>query len=213
MILDGLSEKTINSLFIDDVVSKYVELHENYMGDLPKSKEKIIHKIRQELALASFVDKDSALKFFEAIGEDSYCFTHGFFVFIIQNNTVVDVTLLEQNKKTIKKIKTKNKTSAKSKPEIDLSRVQFSQHALERFKERSKIYESMELFKPEERALQLLSKATEENAISADGKVKRIINHKFEEARYFIFEKWRFVILQQQNGTLLVKTIEWDYFH
>lgn len=213
MILDGLSENTVNSLLIDGIVSKYTELHENYIGDVPKSKEKIIHRIRQDLILASFIDKCSALKFFEAISEDSYCFTHGFFVFIIRNNTVIDVTLLEQNKKTIKKIKAKNKTRNKSEPEIDLSRVQFSQHALERFKERSKIYESMELFNPEERVLQLLSKATEENAISKDGKVKRIISNKFEEARYFICGKWRFVIIEQQNGMLLVKTIEWDYFH
>lgn len=213
MIIDGLSEKTVNSLHIEgNVISKYAELHENYVGKINKNNIKIRKNIRKKLTLAFLLEPELALEIFDGINEGDYCFIYDDFAFLVRNNALIDIAFTGHHKDVINKIEW-GKKQPENKPEIDLSKVQLSQHAIERFKERYKIYEGIELFKTEECALQLLSKATEEHAISEVGKVRRIIKNKFEEARYFIFKKWRFVILEQPDDTLLVKTIEWVYLH
>ena len=93
--------------------------------------------------------------------------------------------------------------------EIDLKRVVFTAHALERFVERSlRLNPGGKLLDPEKTARKILARATEEGAISSVGRVRRLIDSHFQEARYFIKDGWRFVVKDNGNETFTVLTIE-----
>ena len=76
-------------------------------------------------------------------------------------------------------------------PPVELWRVWFTDHALEQFHDRysTKVSRS---FKP----ITLLSWAEEDRAISAESSQKRLMRHDNEKARYFSFERWRFVVVE-----------------
>lgn len=94
---------------------------------------------------------------------------------------------------------------------LDDDKVIFSDHALEQLAARYKFYGEKKLSCPEATARQLLKEAVEKDAISKDGAVRRLIDNDFEEVRYFKNGKWRFVIREEEDGTYLVKTIEYAY--
>ncbi len=99
-----------------------------------------------------------------------------------------------------------------SGPEIDPEKVIFTRHALDRFRERFlQLNGGGKLSSPERTARKILARATEEGALSPVGRVKRLIDNRFQEARYFMSNGWRFVI-NDNNGIFTVLTIERDIF-
>lgn len=95
---------------------------------------------------------------------------------------------------------------------IDLSKVIFTQHALNRFVERMfKLNPELQIpLTPEELeklAREIFAGSTEKNAIDPAVKVKRCITHKFQEARYFVNHGWRFVVLEEEDRYKIV-TVE-----
>ena len=89
---------------------------------------------------------------------------------------------------------------------LDMSRVCFTNHALERFAERF----SPNASNQEEAARLLLADAVEGGAINEIARVKRIIENRFDKTRYFINDTCRFVIIED-TGAFVVVTIERDY--
>ncbi|KKU14627.1 MAG: hypothetical protein UX23_C0012G0019 [Parcubacteria group bacterium GW2011_GWB1_45_9] len=92
----------------------------------------------------------------------------------------------------------------------------FKPHALERLVERMKYLNNGVVPKdPEKTARKILASATEDGAISPIGKIKRLLSHKrggrLEEARYFINENIRFVVVKRGEQNIVV-TIEIAYF-
>lgn len=99
-----------------------------------------------------------------------------------------------------------------AEPEIDMEKVVFTAHALGRFQERFlQLNKGGKLSDPEKTARKILARATEKGAISPVGRVRRIIDSQFQEARYFMSNGWRFV-LKDVNGTPTVLTIERNVF-
>lgn len=94
-----------------------------------------------------------------------------------------------------------------SQSPLDLKKVVFTFHALERLQERYKELGLRDLADPEKTALRLLTLAKEEGAIGRGMKIKRLIKHGFEEARYFMNSGWRFVVVEL-DGKFVVTTIE-----
>lgn len=90
-------------------------------------------------------------------------------------------------------------------PLIDLARVWFTAHALEQFYD---LYGARVRrgFSP----IELLSWSEENQAISLEWERKRLMRHENEEARYFAFERWRFVIIER-GDILSVITFEEKY--
>lgn len=90
-------------------------------------------------------------------------------------------------------------------PLIDLRRVWFTTHALDQFHERygARVRGG---FTP----LELLSWAEEAQAISPEWEERRLSLHGDEVARYFAFERWRFVIVER-GEILSVVTFEEKY--
>ncbi len=93
--------------------------------------------------------------------------------------------------------------------DIDLSKVIFKNHALERFVERMLTLdpEFQTFLTPEELAKKILAGSTEKDAIDPVQKVKRCITHSFKEVRYFVNSGWRFVVLEEDSRFVVV-TIE-----
>ncbi len=91
-------------------------------------------------------------------------------------------------------------------PPLDLTKVRFTKHAIERFVER---FPEKNYGEPEKIALQILSGAKEKNAIDKAEMVKRVINNKFKEARYFKRGSCRFVVIENKEEDIFnVVTIE-----
>lgn len=86
---------------------------------------------------------------------------------------------------------------------INLKSVEFTAHALEQFTKRYR----KSLPYPATAALQLLAQTTEEGAIGNEWRVKRFINNRYVEVRYFLNTPWRFVI-KEEDDRLVVLTIE-----
>lgn len=103
------------------------------------------------------------------------------------------------------------KSPAKEKavePALDLEKVVITAHALERFEERlKKLDPKQKPSDPRGLILKLLGRAQEEGAIGGGMKVKRLMAHGYEGARYFHSEGWRFVIVERE-GKFVIKTIE-----
>lgn len=101
-----------------------------------------------------------------------------------------------------------------SGPEIDLANAIFTRHALDRFRERFlRLNAGAKLSNPEKTARKLLAHATEDRTIGPVGRVRRIIDNDFQEARYLMSSGWRFVIRDDSdNGPSTVLTIERDIF-
>ena len=87
---------------------------------------------------------------------------------------------------------------------INLERVQFTNHALDRLVERMA---PRTVKDPEKTARKLLAGSVEEGAIDSVSRVKRLINNDFVDARYFVNSGWRFV-LKPGDGEFIVLTIE-----
>ena len=85
-------------------------------------------------------------------------------------------------------------------PPISLEKVQFTDHARRRFKER---YRSV--VEGGFTALELLSWATEEHPTSASEIARR--NRYDPTTRYFAFENWRFIVVER-NDVFVVLTFE-----
>ena len=95
---------------------------------------------------------------------------------------------------------------------IDSKPVVFSEHALTQFNRRFLVANPKSTLKnPERTARKLLNQAKEDGAINPVGKVRRLINNHFQEARYFLIGSWRFV-LKEEDGLFTVLTIEIDRF-
>lgn len=90
-------------------------------------------------------------------------------------------------------------------PPLNMQKVVFSFHALHRFDERFPGHSGS---KPAKNATELLSLSTEEK-MSSSGGVKRLIDNRLQEARYFRLGTCRFVVYETESGNYLVKTIEW----
>jgi hypothetical protein len=94
-------------------------------------------------------------------------------------------------------------------PPIDLDKVVFTNHALDRFSERFPAHARGDA---ERAARELLAQSTEENAITRENAVRRLIDSKFRPARYFRLGKLRFILSEEQdNGMFVVITIEKAY--
>ncbi len=75
----------------------------------------------------------------------------------------------------------------KAEPEIDIEKTVFTAHAIKRFSQRFfQLNPGRKLSDPEKTARKLLARATEKGAIDSVGRVKRIIDSGFKEARYFM---------------------------
>ncbi len=92
-------------------------------------------------------------------------------------------------------------------PRINLADVHFTQHALDQFCIRHKERTGRELHQPLRTAFRLLGAATENGSISKRRRKQRKRNHGGVEARYFLKDPWRFVIVEGEEG-LTVVTIE-----
>ena len=93
-------------------------------------------------------------------------------------------------------------------PAMDLDKVIFTEHAIEQFVSRSKRMGDGRVPKEPERTIRkLLAHASEDGAISSVGKVRRLIDNDFTEAHYFVNSGWRFVIVKEDNGFVVV-TVE-----
>lgn len=91
---------------------------------------------------------------------------------------------------------------------IDMDKVHFTHHALDRLVERMGAFNPPQIIKDAKKtARQLLAGSVEEGAISNIGKVKRLINHEFVDVRYFTNSGWRFV-LKPEDDSFIVLTIE-----
>ncbi len=90
---------------------------------------------------------------------------------------------------------------------INLADVHFTQHALDQFCIRHKERTGRELHQPLRTAFRLLGAATENGAVSNRIRKQRKRNHGGVEARYFLKDPWRFVIVEGEEG-LTVVTIE-----
>lgn len=109
----------------------------------------------------------------------------------------------------------KKKKRAKPLPPpigINLSKIVFTTHALERFVERMlKLDPDFQTFlTPEELARKILADSTEKDAINPAIRVKRCITHGFKEARYFVNSGWRFIVVppDHDDTRFRVVTIE-----
>ena len=189
---NGLSEQEIDRLVVAcNAEKKFLEIHRTLFGQTPPNSKGIAKALRKRLRRSQVMDNEYARKVFGPTESIRLCFVYEKIAIAVCSGTVVDVAHLRA-------------------PEIDLSKVRFSAHALEQFKKRYKEHCQVDLSDSEQHALRFLGQATEQDAISDIGKVKRIIDNEFEEARYFIFEKWRFVIIEKDD-LFLVKTIEYAY--
>lgn len=208
MLPDGLSQKTVLSLSIS------TELNNKFQS-LRKG-----GSIRSSLLNAEVLPEEDIALLFNGEKRSHYYFRYGKIAFEIadEENTkrLVDcagVSVLKKKRKNENR-ECFDKESQKNGEKnflLDPSKIFFSEHALLRLQERYKVFCGAEIYKPEEWARQLLKKAKEEDAISAVGVVRRLIDNDFEEVRYFRNNQWRFIILEQKDGTYLVKTIEYIY--
>lgn len=87
---------------------------------------------------------------------------------------------------------------------LNLQQVKFSRHAFLRFRDRYRGPGSRSLV----RALTLLGRSSEANAITPLTRVRRIVNNGFREVRYFRYEDWRFILREENDGTFCVITFE-----
>ena len=117
---------------------------------------------------------------------------------LIKKYSPSDLKFLESQRKAVAK------TIKRARPPIDLARVVFTNHALERFAEQ---FPGSTNGNHERCALKILTHASEVGAIRDDWKVVRIINHDFEEVRYFRNGGCRFVV-DERDGKFIVITIE-----
>ena len=85
---------------------------------------------------------------------------------------------------------------------IDLTRIHFTKHSIQRFVERYKSVPN-----PQKTMIKLLSQSREEDAIGSLDRVMRMIDNKFMPARYLVFECWRFVIVEE-DGIFTIVTFE-----
>lgn len=93
-------------------------------------------------------------------------------------------------------------------PPLDLQRVVFTKHAIDRFEERfHQLNPKQSLSDARQTVLKILAHAKEKRAIGSGWKVKRLMAHEYEEARYFLADGWRFVV-QERDGKLVVVTVE-----
>lgn len=202
MIPDGLSEETVRTLIIPgDLIERF---------NVYYSKRK--HSIREHLVRSKVLPEEEAQLLFNGIKRSHYYFALGKVAFEIHEDggiqKLVDVIPTRAKKHHDAKPRENNKKACFP---LDFEKIKFEDHALIRLNERYAFYVGVDLCKPEERARQLLAGATEEGAISKVGLVKRLIANKCEEVRYFRNNMWRFVIQEEEDGTYLVKTIEYAY--
>lgn len=87
---------------------------------------------------------------------------------------------------------------------IDLEKVHFKNHALDRLVQRMT---TEPISDPEKIARKLLANSVEEGAISAVGRVRRLIANHFVEVRYFKNSGWRFIV-KPEKDLFFVLTIE-----
>ena len=97
-------------------------------------------------------------------------------------------------------------------PPIDLDRVVFTDHALERFEQRFK--DAHPNMSPNDTptdfrqvALRILAGAKEKDAIESAEKIRRLVRNKLQEVRYFKAGGWRFVCTEE-GDRFVVTTIE-----
>lgn len=93
---------------------------------------------------------------------------------------------------------------------VDLRRVVFTDHALGQFTRRFAAIGNDKPKSFKKTALKLLANAKEDRSNPA-ALVRRIIEHNFKAARYFISSGWRFVI-EEKEDKLVVITIEHTSF-
>ena len=97
------------------------------------------------------------------------------------------------------------RANTNSYPSIDLGRVWFTTHALDQFHDRYSVRVPTGLT-----PLELLSRSEEDQTISLESKKERLRRHRYE-ARYFVSDQWRFVIVERGN-ILSVVTFEEKHF-
>ncbi len=95
--------------------------------------------------------------------------------------------------------------------ELEGKKVVLTAHAIERLVERmAKLNKGQVPKEPEKIALKMFPQ-TEEEMLPPLGRLRRLLNHKGEDARYFIYEGWRFVLVERADHYDVV-TIERDMF-
>ena len=95
--------------------------------------------------------------------------------------------------------------------EIEKKKVILTNHALVRFSERiANLNKGQEPKKPIKTISRLFQQAKEET-MRPRGRLKRLLDNHCIEARYFIFEGWRFVLVEVEDRYDVV-TIERDLF-
>lgn len=91
--------------------------------------------------------------------------------------------------------------------QIDISRVSFTDHALQQFVKRFELLHGQKLTTPEKTARKLLAKAKEDDILDAVARTKRLIDNGFKVVSYFLNSGWRFVV-KEEGDNLVVLTIE-----
>lgn len=95
--------------------------------------------------------------------------------------------------------------------QLDGKKVILTTHAIERLSERlSELNRGQTPKKPVRTATKYFRLAKEEN-LPPRVRVKRLLNHRYIGAKYFIFEGWRFVLVDNGDRYSVV-TIERDLF-
>lgn len=220
LILDGLSEKTVLSLRISpEVIRSYPNIFALIKKKIgATNEEKIQSRIRDTLLRASVMQQSTVPEVFQEKPIISCVYLqYGQFCFKLEqhDNEIILVSIATGENKKITDKKNENKSYSrnqqKGKSAIDITKIQFTAHAIDQFKKRFQAMHNIELPNPTEKALSLLLNASEKGAITPVGRIKRLIDNKFVEVRYFVTpdKRWRFIIRELKDGTYSVFTIEY----
>ena len=87
--------------------------------------------------------------------------------------------------------------------------IKISQHAIDRFIERSKKLGMKEAKDPVAKIIHLLSQAKAEK-MNPVYKVKRIINNRCQDADYYVANGWRFVVSVNGRELMTVERVNKD---
>ncbi len=89
---------------------------------------------------------------------------------------------------------------------FDINNIIITNHAYDRFKERS---EKLQLYVgcPKSEIKRLLQDAVEEQ-LSDGHRIERILNNDYQDAFYYICDGWRFVIVNKSPEEIVLVTVE-----
>lgn len=90
---------------------------------------------------------------------------------------------------------------------VDIDNVVFTSHAVKRFKSRYKKVHGCILRRPENTARKLLMRALVDETMESRHRLNRLLNNQIVEASYYVRSDWRFVIIKEDNQSIVL-TIE-----